>query len=79
MGNRPTTSLSERHSNAELSHRKHGDSKHASTSVSHLKQVNYLDTESGTYRRAERVLTPPAMQDIGLVHGRSNLRNMVMV
>jgi len=67
MYNGAITSHSERHHDAELTPWKHGDNKHASPS--HLKHVKYLDTEYGTYRRAERILTPPARQDIGLVHG----------
>lgn len=49
---------------------KDGSNKQATTGQSPLTQVKYLDTESGTFRRAERILTPPATQDISLVHGK---------
>ncbi|EXJ80398.1 hypothetical protein A1O1_08542 [Capronia coronata CBS 617.96] len=34
---------------------------------------------AGALPGVERVMTPPARQDLGLVHGRSNLRNMAMI
>lgn len=78
MDYRATPSHSERPSDAQTPRTKYGDNKHASTSVSHFKQVKHLDTESGAFRRAERILTPPAKQDIGLVHGMFPIYRIIM-
>lgn len=63
-------SNSERPSDAGMSHINHGSNKNVTVSVAHFNRVKYLDTESGTFRRAEHILTPPATQDLDLVHGK---------